>query len=289
MPDEQKGLTHISDTARWVAIYRAMETERPDGIFCDPFARKLAGPRGDEIVKSLAHGKRAAWAMIVRTYLFDELIQRVIHDQRIDTVVNLAAGLDSRPYRLALDGALRWIEVDLPAMIAYKEAALSGESPKCRLERVTVDLTDVAERRNFFSSVNANSNNVAIITEGLLVYLKPEQVTLLAEDLHAQPNFGRWLIDLAGPGVLEWIQKKWGKSLTAANAPMYFAPAEGLEFFKPHGWESVEFRDFGEEGRKLKRTPPLAWVLRVQEKLAPARAAKMKAKWRSGVALLRRA
>lgn len=282
-------MRHISDTARWVAVYRAMETERPDALFRDPFARKLAGERGDEIIRSLAHGKRAAWAMIVRTYILDELILREIREQKIDTVLNLAAGLDARPYRLDLDRGLRWIEVDLPGMIEYKQEALKDETPKCRLERVTVDLTDAEARRRYFSDVNANSNHVLVVTEGLLAYLKPEQVNALAKDLHAQPKFDRWLIDLAGPGVLEWIQKKWGKSLQAANAPMYFAPEEGENFFKPYGWEPVEFRDFGEEGRKLKRMPPMAWLFRLQAALRPRSAEKMKKKWRSGVALLRRA
>ena len=282
-------MRHISDTARWVAVYRAMETERPDALFRDPFARKLAGERGDEIIRSLAHGKRAAWAMIVRTYILDELILREIREQKIDTVLNLAAGLDARPHRLDLDRGLRWIEVDLPGMIEYKQEALKDETPKCRLERVTVDLTDAEARRRYFSDVNANSNRVLVVTEGLLAYLKPEQVISLAQDLHAQPKFERWLIDLAGPGVLEWIQKKWGKSLQAANAPMYFAPEEGENFFKPYGWEPVEFRDFGEEGRKLKRMPPMAWLFRLQAALRPRSAEKMKKKWRSGVALLRRA
>ena len=282
-------MRHISDTARWVAVYRAMETERPDALFRDPFARKLAGERGDEIIRSLAHGKRAAWAMIVRTYILDELILREIREQKIDTVLNLAAGLDARPYRLDLDRGLRWIEVDLPGMIEYKQEALKDETPKCRLERVTVDLTDAEARRRYFSDVNANSNRVLVVTEGLLAYLKPEQVISLAQDLHAQPKFERWLIDLAGPGVLEWIQKKWGKSLQAANAPMYFAPEGGENFFKPYGWEPVEFRDFGEEGRKLKRMPPMAWLFRLQAALRPRSAEKMKKKWRSGVALLRRA
>ncbi|HET9400372.1 MAG TPA: hypothetical protein VFO34_05435, partial [Candidatus Acidoferrales bacterium] len=141
----------------------------------------------------------------------------------------------------------------------------------------------------YFSEVNANSKHVLVVTEGLLAYLKPEQVIELAKDLHAQARFERWLIDLAGPGVLEWIQKKWGKSLQAANAPMYFAPGEGENFFKPYGWEPVEFRDFGEEGRKLKRMPPMAWLFRLQAALRPGSAEKMKKKWRSGVALLRRA
>ena len=39
-------IENISDTARWVAVYRAMETERPDAIFRDPFAARLAGDTG---------------------------------------------------------------------------------------------------------------------------------------------------------------------------------------------------------------------------------------------------
>ncbi len=51
-------IEHISDTARWVAVYRAMETARPDAIFRDPHARQLAGERGDHIVDTM---KRGPW------------------------------------------------------------------------------------------------------------------------------------------------------------------------------------------------------------------------------------
>ena len=59
-------IEHISDTAKWVAYYRAMETDRPDAIFSDPFARRLAGLRGEEIVDQVKRGRSMAWAMIVR-------------------------------------------------------------------------------------------------------------------------------------------------------------------------------------------------------------------------------
>ena len=64
-------ITHVSDTARWVAIYRAMESERPDALFRDPYARRLAGPRGEEIVRAMPHGRAMAWPMIVRTAVMD--------------------------------------------------------------------------------------------------------------------------------------------------------------------------------------------------------------------------
>jgi methyltransferase (TIGR00027 family) len=100
-------IEHISDTARWVAVYRAMESERPDAIFRDPYARRLAGAHGEEIVQTMKRGRAMAWAMIVRTAVFDEIILETIARERIDLVVNLAAGLDARPWRLSLPASLR--------------------------------------------------------------------------------------------------------------------------------------------------------------------------------------
>src|SRR5256885_12074539 len=119
-------IEHVSDTARWVALYRAMESERPDALFHDPYARRLAGERGERILASMKQGRTWAWPMIVRTAVMDELILRAIARDRVDTVLNLAAGLDTRPYRLPLAPAPRWIEAGFPAGIAYKQQQLAG-------------------------------------------------------------------------------------------------------------------------------------------------------------------
>src|SRR4051812_39296434 len=102
-------ITHISDTARWVATYRAMETARPDAIFQDPFAARLAGEHGRDIVDTMPGGRGAAWAMIVRTAVFDEIIRDLVHGGGVEMIVNLAAGLDARPWRLDLPKTLRWV------------------------------------------------------------------------------------------------------------------------------------------------------------------------------------
>src|SRR4051812_22270841 len=100
----------VSETAHWIAAYRAMETRRPDAIFRDPFAARLAGPLGDKVPKAIP-----PWPMIARTRVIDDLILDSI-GAGVDRVLNLAAGLDTRPYRLALPKSLRWIEADLPAI-----------------------------------------------------------------------------------------------------------------------------------------------------------------------------
>jgi O-methyltransferase involved in polyketide biosynthesis len=60
-------IEHISDAARWVAVYRAMETERRDAICRDPDARRLAGARGEAIVREMRKGRAGARAIVRST------------------------------------------------------------------------------------------------------------------------------------------------------------------------------------------------------------------------------
>ena len=60
----------------------------------------------------------------------------------VDTIVNLGAGLDTRPYRLELPHNLKWFEIDFPHMIQYKNQQLAVQKPRCQLTRIELDLTD---------------------------------------------------------------------------------------------------------------------------------------------------
>jgi methyltransferase (TIGR00027 family) len=280
-------ITHVSDTARWVAIYRAMESERPDALFHDPYARRLAGPRGEEIVRAMPRGRSMAWPMIVRTAVMDELIVRAVQRDGVHTVVNLAAGLDTRPYRLPVPRSLRWIEADFPDLLAYKEEQLAGEKPRCQLERVAIDLTDGEKRRAFFQdAVSGGGGGTLVVAEGLLVYLEAAEVATLADDLHAT-GFAWWLIDLGSPGLLKMLSRSWGRKLEAGNAPFRFAPAEGTRFFEPHGWSEAEYRSMWEESLRLKRTMPMAWLWNLVGKLYPKRKREEFRRF-SGIVLLQR-
>ena len=251
-------ISHVSDTAHWVAMYRAMESERSDALFRDPYARRLAGPRGEQIMSSLPRAKSFAWPMIVRTVVMDEIIQRAVARDGVHTVINLAAGLDARPYRLELPRALRWIDVDLPAMQAYKREALASETPRCALEWVPADLADATARRAVLARVAAEPGPVLAITEGLLIYLEAAQVGALARDLHACQPLVWWVTDLAAPILVKRMERTWGKSLAAGGAPFKFAPAEGTAFFDAFGWREAEYRSTWEESLRLHRTLPLA-------------------------------
>src|SRR5258708_3696404 len=186
-------ITHVSDTARWVALYRAMESERRDPLFRDPYARRLAGEQGEAILRGMKQGRRWAWPMIVRTAVMDELILRAITRDGVDTVLNLAA-----------QRAFRW-----------------------------------------------------------------------------------WLIDIASPLLLQWMQRTWGKTATAGNAAFIFAPAEDTKFFAPYGWREVEYRNTMDEGIRLKRVPKMMFLWRILGLFA-SRARKEQFKRFSGIVLLER-
>jgi methyltransferase (TIGR00027 family) len=249
-------IRNVSDTALWAAVYRARETERPDALFRDPLARKLAGTRGEDIGGLLPAHHQNDWAWITRTVLFDRfLLQRIAGGA--DTVVNLAAGLDARPYRMQLPPTLHWIEADLPELIAYKEELLRDETPTCRLERVAVDLADRAARKPLFDRIAAEAKNAVVLTEGLVIYLTREGVAELAEDLAAIPAMHHWIVDVVSPGLRTMLQKQIGKELDAANAPLLFSPTEGAGFFEPHGWRAAEVQSVLHAAAQLKRLKPL--------------------------------
>lgn len=252
----QAALPDVSDTARWVAYYRAVESERPDALFRDPFARRLAGERGRAIAASMPGGIGGnSWPMVVRTCLIDELVLQSIREGA-DRVLNLAAGLDTRPYRLDLPASLSWVEGDLPALLEEKQRLLAGEQPVCALRREPVDLTQAEARRAFLERALVGAERALVLTEGLLIYLAPEDVRALAAELARQRAIAFWMLDLASPGVLHMLRRRT-RSRLGEGAQMKFAPPEGIGFFEAMGWKALDVRSYLHEAARLKRLPLL--------------------------------
>jgi methyltransferase (TIGR00027 family) len=201
--------------------------------------------------------------MIVRTAVIDELVRKAVHDDGVDLVVNLAAGLDTRPWRMDLPADLRWMDVDLPGILDYKLDVLAGETPRCAYEAVRADLTDAGARRRTLAAVGDGHEKAVVLTEGLLVYLTEENVTALASDLARVPAFRSWIIDLASPWLIQWMNRTWARSTRGNDTRFQFAPEEGTAFFEPLGWRETAFYSQGEEGRRLGREMRGAWIWRI--------------------------
>lgn len=254
MSESKLPVRGIADTALWVAYFRARENERQDALFRDPYAKILAGERGFEIANSLRDGNKQEWIWSARTYLCDEFVSREIR-AGADAVLSLAAGLDTRPYRMQLPNSMRWVEVDLPEIIAYKHELLAHDRPKCNLQRIALDLSDRKARVSLFSHLDRECKNVAVLAEGLLVYLTNEEVGSLLSDLFDRAHFQSLIVDLASPVQLKFMQWTMGRQLSQGGAPLKFAPPEGPDFFRRYGWEAKDVQGLQKTAARFNRLP----------------------------------
>lgn len=252
----------VSDTAFWIAHYRAVETVRPDALFRDPLASVLAGDHGRKIARAMPMPFMTGWVVVIRTCIIDDYIQLAV-TEGIDAVVNLGAGLDTRPYRMKLPESLLWVEADYPHVIDFKEQRLLGQTPRCRLERAKLDLANVAERRQFLETIKARNKKILVLTEGVISYLSVEEVGSLADDLKALGCVDYWIADYFSPHVVKFRRRWTGMRKRMQNAPFRFTPNDWFGFFQEHGWSRKEIRYLPEEGDRLRRPIwlPLLWNL----------------------------
>jgi methyltransferase (TIGR00027 family) len=257
----EQAIQNVSDTAFLVAGFRALESERPQPLFRDPLAAKLAGERGKKILATVPKTFGVSpWLVAIRTVTIDDLITRAI-GEGVDTVLNLGAGLDTRPYRMALPPGLRWVEVDYPHVIALKEECLAGEAPSCQLERTSLDLADHDARRTFLAKAASGGAKVLVLTEGVTPYLTEAEVAELADDLRRLDTVQYWINDYYSPESHRFAYKRRARFMR--NAPLRFRPQDWFDFFAARGWQAREVRYIAEEGERLGRPIPLPPLLKL--------------------------
>lgn len=279
-------IRNISDTARWAALHRARETERPDALFHDPLARTLAGERGERISAEIGRKDDLEWPWVMRTLLFDQIIsEQIAGGGGVDMVINLAAGFDARPYRMALPRELKWIEVDLPELLQEKAALLKDAQPSCVLERVPADLADAGARAALLGQLAQHCRRALVISEGLVIYLSDDEVEALGRDIAQHPSLRFWAMDLVSPGLLRILKKKMGSNVAAAGAPFKFGPAEGPLFFERCGWKVAGVHSLLKEAARCRR---VSWFLRLMAKLPESSGKQGRKPW-GGVCLLEHA
>jgi len=204
--------------------------------------------------------------MIVRTSAIDRLIDEALQSG-VDTVLNLGAGLDTRPYRMRLPAALRWIEVDFPSIVELKNSKLAGHKPVCELERVGVDLLDRQSRNALLARCGTSSKNTLVITEGVLTYFSVHDAATLASDLAAIPAISIWIQDFDNAGRRR-APRGWDAKLKAA--PFLFKVKDWFEFFERYGWRSSHVMTSLEESQRINRPYPLDFPYGLILRVLPA-------------------
>ena len=242
----------VADTALWTASLSAIEAGRRDAAFIDPFAELLAGEAGRKIARAMAPAAVVGWGMVVRTSAIDRLLDEAVQ-AGVDLILNLGAGMDTRPYRMKLPSSLRWVEVDLPAIVELKDSRLQDHRPVCRVERVAMNLLVREDRRRLFAELAAHCRRAIIIAEGVLPYFSNEDAASLALDIHAHPAFVEWILDFDNAGIRK-TPRRWKKKLK--DAPFKFSVEDWFRFFDELGWKAHTVITSAEESMRIGRPFP---------------------------------
>ncbi|GAA3431527.1 SAM-dependent methyltransferase [Kutzneria kofuensis] len=230
-------MDEVSKTALGVARVRAVESERPDRLFDDPWAAKFCAARPDQVPAGERTPLSLAFAFhaIIRTRFYDDYLLASGCRQ----VVLLAAGLDSRAFRLDWPAGTSLYELDLPRVLAFKETVLADAEPRCRRTVVPADL-----RENWAEALQDRGfrpeEPTAWLAEGLLIYLTPEDADRLLSTVTALSAEGSRIAFERGDRSYQ------DQALNSPSMQRYSALWKGgldrpaREWLTEHGWQPTE-------------------------------------------------
>ena len=137
-----RAMSGVGNTARWIAASRAKESELALPLFSDPCARELSGEAGFELQRSMraamgAQGDGPDLYLSIRTKFLDDALCRRCDRATLHQVVILAAGMDTRAFRIPWPSGVKVFEVDRDEIFDHKEAVLGACTARRRRASAT--------------------------------------------------------------------------------------------------------------------------------------------------------
>lgn len=247
----------VSRTAQWTAAARALETEREDRLFADPYARTVADTIGFDLLERYAGAGTVPFLAIRTTYL-DRAIVRTVQDHGIRQVVFLAAGMDTRFYRLPWPDGVTVYELDRPALLEAKAEMLADEPAPAGRTRVTVPVDLTQDWTGPLEEAGWRADQPVLwVVEGLLFFLPEEAVRGLISTLAGHSAPGSVLLgDVISKAALQNpLSRPFLNSLEEDGNPWLFGTETPEELLAECGWDVREVRQPGEDGADFGRWP----------------------------------
>lgn len=236
MPEPDTSM-FLEATAYWTASVRAAEHARDDRLVDDPWAEALAGEVGAAWIAT----RTADWIVpiVLRTRYFDDCLKRVVTEENIHQVVLMAAGLDTRAYRLAWPEKTHLFELDQPAILDYKARILANAQaqPTCRRTAIGVDLASPWKAKLLEVGFDDEAPT-AWLLEGFLFYLPNEVLAHILDTVIAFAAPGSWMgFDIINSTMLTHpLTKGWIEMQAASGAPWIGTLDDPGGYLAARGW-----------------------------------------------------
>ncbi|KAA6218886.1 class I SAM-dependent methyltransferase [Streptomyces filamentosus] len=247
----------VSRTAQWTAAARALETEREDRLFADPYARTVADEIGFELLKRYDGGGIVPFLAIRTTYL-DRAITAAVEERGIRQVVFLAAGMDTRFHRLPWPDGVTVYELDRPALLEAKAELLKGEPRPAGRTRVAVPVDLTQDWTGALKEAGWKGDEPVLwVVEGLLFFLPEQAVRTLISTLSAHAAPGSVLLGdvISRAALVNPLARGFMKALEEDGNPWLFGTEDPEGLLADCGWAVREVRQPGEDGADFERWP----------------------------------
>ncbi len=270
-PAEYQVPTGVGLTAVTVAAARAVESRREDALFDDPFAADFVAAAGDALSFPAADhptadhptvdhptvdhpvdgpGDDTLWSpfiayLPIRTRFFDDYLREACAEGCRQVVI-LAAGLDTRAFRLVWPAGVRLFELDTPEVLAFKDQVLAGRAatPACQRVTISADLRQdwpAAVLRAGFRP----GEPTAWLAEGLLLYLNQDECDQLLEGIERLSAPGsRLAVEYVSHDLRQVMLNTMGQSPAAAFVkPLWQAGGQEdpTSWLSHNGWQTQAY------------------------------------------------
>lgn len=239
----EQPLAGVGKTALGMAYVRARESARPNHLFDDPYASAFVAASPDTFEERREPDDDrtdvgAAFAMhaIIRTRYYDDYLLAA----NLRQVVLLAAGLDTRAFRLPWPDGTHVFEVDFPEVLAFKQNVLDARAaaPRCHRTTVAADLRDDWVTALVEAGFDA-ARPTAWLVEGVLIYLDHDAADRLLTSIDSTSAPGSQVAFEASVGATDDIV---ARARTVPSMRKYASLWRGgldgdpADWLRTHGW-----------------------------------------------------
>lgn len=250
----------ISQTAFYCCGVRMQDAEREKPICGDSYAKVFMNEQGLQILEAFKDEKRPNASNVARHRIIDDLLRQELIAHPNLTVVIIGAGFDTRAFRLK---GGTWIELDEPQVITYKDERLPAATCQNELHRISIDFaTDSLEQK--LSSLS-NRSPVAVVIEGVFMYLDEAAIEKLLETLHRVFPQHKLICDLMTREFFEKNARTIHEKLTGMGAVFKFTIDNPEQVFLKNGYRLIDTIPIVEKSVRfsMPRMPGIIWkVLR---------------------------